>query len=210
VFKSEIETRPREEVGVLRARHHKLQKDFRVVHDHYEQIRARAIERLQHQPIQNFPTGATMNKDMINGETNQEIDVRERISVQDTAINEEILREREQEIREIHHTVTKVNEVFKDLADLVNEQQQEIDAVQAMIDRSHQHAQSGLHQVEKVGMPLSASLCVPTSTFLHLNSGQRNTRVNMYDVVNIHVCIPGGLERSNHLCFGCWKPEHSI
>jgi t-SNARE complex subunit (syntaxin) len=72
------------------------------------------------------------------------------VSTHDAAINEDILREREEEIREIHQTVSKVNEVFKDLAEIVNDQQHEIDAVQSMIGRSHQHAQSGLQQVEKV------------------------------------------------------------
>ena len=77
---------------------------------------------------------------------------RSQMSVHDDAINEEIMREREEEIRGIHQTVTKVNEVFKDLADIVHEQQQEIDAVQSMIGRSHEHAQSGLRQVEKVSL----------------------------------------------------------
>lgn len=59
------------------------------------------------------------------------------------------MREREEEIMEIHQNVTKVNEVFKDLADIVNDQQQEIDSVESMIERSNQHAKSGLKQVEK-------------------------------------------------------------
>jgi t-SNARE complex subunit (syntaxin) len=42
-----------------------------------------------------------------------------------------------------------VNEVFKDLADIVSDQQQEIDAVESMIEKSHQHARSGLEHVEK-------------------------------------------------------------
>jgi t-SNARE complex subunit (syntaxin) len=45
--------------------------------------------------------------------------------------------------------VSQVNEVFKDLADIVADQQQEIDAVESMIEKSHQHARSGLKHVEK-------------------------------------------------------------
>jgi len=40
--------------------------------------------------------------------------------------------------------------VFKDLADIVNDQQQEIDAVDSMIEISQRHAKNGLQQVEKV------------------------------------------------------------
>ena len=39
------------------------------------------------------------------------------------------------------------DQVFKDLADIVNDQQQEIDSVESMIERSNQHAKSGLKQL---------------------------------------------------------------
>mmetsp|Transcript_36586 Transcript_36586/g.97845 ORF Transcript_36586/g.97845 Transcript_36586/m.97845 type:complete len:158 (+) Transcript_36586:601-1074(+) len=113
-------------------------------------------------------------------------DERLRVQMQEQAINEAIVREREDEIREIHQNVTKVNEVghlqyanptgrqmrnppgharrvrasllvdpthlpqiFKDLAEIVNDQQEDINTVEAMIEKSHAHARSGLDQVEK-------------------------------------------------------------
>jgi t-SNARE complex subunit (syntaxin) len=45
---------------------------------------------------------------------------------------------------------TLISQVFKDLADIVNDQQRDIDAVESMIEKSHQHAQSGLSHVQKV------------------------------------------------------------
>ena len=42
------------------------------------------------------------------------------------------------------------SQIFKDLADIVNEQQDEINTVETMIEKSHTHARAGLEQVEKV------------------------------------------------------------
>mmetsp|Transcript_16648 Transcript_16648/g.33969 ORF Transcript_16648/g.33969 Transcript_16648/m.33969 type:complete len:237 (+) Transcript_16648:160-870(+) len=145
-FEREIETRPRGEIGVLRARHQKLQKDFRMVHQQYTDIQTLATIKLEAVPSSDVREMAPQTQGSAAPEHHQ---TRSQMSVHDDAINEEIMREREEEIRGIHQTVTKVNEVFKDLADIVHEQQQEIDAVQSMIGRSHEHAQSGLRQVEK-------------------------------------------------------------
>jgi t-SNARE complex subunit (syntaxin) len=64
------------------------------------------------------------------------------------------------QIQEIHQTVSQVNECFKDLADIVAGQQNEIDAVESMIERSHQHARSGLSHVEKASESADAGCTV--------------------------------------------------
>ena len=45
---------------------------------------------------------------------------------------------------------THLPQIFKDLAEIVNDQQEDINTVEAMIEKSHAHARSGLDQVEKV------------------------------------------------------------
>ncbi|KAH8050373.1 hypothetical protein JL722_11337 [Aureococcus anophagefferens] len=51
------------------------------------------------------------------------------VAMQEEAINDAILREREEEIREINQNVHKVNEIFRDLATLVDKQQGEVDQI---------------------------------------------------------------------------------
>lgn len=64
-------------------------------------------------------------------------------------VDEAIRREREAEIADIHQSVTKVNQIFKDLASIVHDQQQDVDAVESMIEKSNNHAREGLNQLEK-------------------------------------------------------------
>eukprot|EP00614_Pseudopedinella_elastica_P006634 CAMPEP_0172589544 /NCGR_PEP_ID=MMETSP1068-20121228/8233_1 /TAXON_ID=35684 /ORGANISM="Pseudopedinella elastica, Strain CCMP716" /LENGTH=69 /DNA_ID=CAMNT_0013385159 /DNA_START=504 /DNA_END=713 /DNA_ORIENTATION=+ len=68
------------------------------------------------------------------------------------------MREREAEIRQIRKSASEVREVFKDLADIVNDQQQEIDAVDSMIEISQRHAKNGLQQVEKASADSGCSV----------------------------------------------------
>ena len=111
--------------------------------------------------------------------------------MQEQAINEAILREREEEIQQINSDVRKVNEIFRDINDIVKDQQQEIDAVESMIEKSHQHAKSGLDQVEKVRVLVARSVLQPTpspcpSSPLELlplvNLGKRKQR--LYDMLS--------------------------
>lgn len=71
------------------------------------------------------------------------------VAMQEEAINDAILQEREEEIREINQNVHKVNEIFKDLANLVDKQQHEVDQISELVEKSHQHAEKGLDQVQK-------------------------------------------------------------
>lgn len=71
------------------------------------------------------------------------------VAMQEEAINDAILQEREEEIREINQSVHKVNEIFRDLANLVDKQQHEVDQISELVEKSHQHAEKGLDQVQK-------------------------------------------------------------
>lgn len=69
--------------------------------------------------------------------------------MQEEAINDAILREREEEIRTINADVHKVNEIFRDLATLVDKQQADVDQIGDLVEKSHAHAEKGLDQVQK-------------------------------------------------------------
>jgi len=151
------------ETALCKARHSKLSKDYRVVNQRFESIRGKALAKLnaggrlaEHVIDRTSPYG---DGRAVQDSAERDEDLRLRMQLQEEAINEEILRERDQEIQEIHLAASQVNEVFKDLADIVADQQQEIDAVQSMIERSHHHAQSGLEHVEKASEAADSGPC---------------------------------------------------
>lgn len=69
--------------------------------------------------------------------------------MQDEDIDEALVREREAELRNINADVHKVNEIFRDLATLVDKQQGEVDQIGELVEKSHAHAEKGLDQVQK-------------------------------------------------------------
>ena len=71
------------------------------------------------------------------------------VAMQDEDIDEALVREREAELRNINADVHKVNEIFRDLATLVDKQQGEVDQIGELVEKSHAHAEKGLDQVQK-------------------------------------------------------------
>jgi len=141
--------------GSTDPRHQKLNRDYRQVHRHFLEIKNRATSTLEQQNARtprNHESASShreSNFRVLRDPVTNDNDLRLQLRMKEDAINEAIMREREDEIREIHKSVLQVNEVFKDLAQIVDDQQQEIDAVETMIERSHQHARSGLQHVQK-------------------------------------------------------------
>jgi t-SNARE complex subunit (syntaxin) len=72
---------------------------------------------------------------------------------------EEIMREREEEIRNINRGMHQVNEIYKDLAHIVGSQQESIDAIETQMEESRANAESGLKQVEKANEKFGSSNC---------------------------------------------------
>jgi t-SNARE complex subunit (syntaxin) len=69
------------------------------------------------------------------------------------------MREREQEIRTINRGMHQVNEIYKDLAQIVGSQQEQIDSIETQMDDSRANAESGLKQVEKANEKFGSSQC---------------------------------------------------
>jgi syntaxin 7 len=67
----------------------------------------------------------------------------------EVVFNEAVIEEREQGIREIHQQIGEVNEIFKDLAVLVNEQGYMIDDIDSHIESAHSATVQGNRQLVK-------------------------------------------------------------
>mmetsp|Transcript_36581 Transcript_36581/g.97831 ORF Transcript_36581/g.97831 Transcript_36581/m.97831 type:complete len:182 (+) Transcript_36581:222-767(+) len=144
-----IEQRPRDEASSLKVTHAKLGKDYNRVLQQFRVAEDMARQKQRAMGSRNRGAGTESGGRVVRDRAVVKQDERLRVQMQEQAINEAIVREREDEIREIHQNVTKVNEIFKDLAEIVNDQQEDINTVEAMIEKSHAHARSGLDQVEK-------------------------------------------------------------
>ena len=59
-------------------------------------------------------------------------------------VHEEIMREREEEIRNINRGMHQVNEIYKDLAHIVGGQQEQIDTTETQMEESKANAEKGL------------------------------------------------------------------
>lgn len=68
---------------------------------------------------------------------------------QEIAHNEALIEEREKDIDKIHQSVAQVNEIFRDLAMIVQEQQSSIDDIENHVHESLAQTQHGLDEVRK-------------------------------------------------------------
>lgn len=74
-------------------------------------------------------------------------------------LNEEIMREREYEIRNINRGMHQVNEIYKDLANIVGSQQEQIDQIETQMEHSRANAEQGLKHIQKANEKASSSQC---------------------------------------------------
>jgi hypothetical protein len=79
---------------------------------------------------------------------------------QEDRLQVEIMREREEEIRNINKGMHTVNEIYKDLAHIVSQQQHDIDTIETQMDQAHTSAQQGLQQVEKANEKYGQTNCI--------------------------------------------------
>mmetsp|Transcript_60573 Transcript_60573/g.148621 ORF Transcript_60573/g.148621 Transcript_60573/m.148621 type:complete len:288 (-) Transcript_60573:198-1061(-) len=75
-------------------------------------------------------------------------------------LNEEIMREREEEIRKINQGMHTVNEIYKDLAHIVGQQQDDVDKIETQMEDARDTAQSGLDQVHQANEKYGSQQCV--------------------------------------------------
>lgn len=81
------------------------------------------------------------------------------MQLQEDRLHEEIMREREEEIRNINKGMHTVNEIYKDLAHIVGQQQEHVDQIETQMEDSRANAESGLKQVEKANENYGNSQC---------------------------------------------------
>lgn len=81
------------------------------------------------------------------------------MQMQQDRLAEEMMREREEEIRNINKGMHQVHEIYKDLAHIVGSQQEQIDTIETQMEDSRANAEQGLKQVEKANEKYGNQQC---------------------------------------------------
>lgn len=142
-----------------RATHTKLTRDYRQVETTFKHL---LLEAKRKRNILEDQLRQEAEKEQ-RKEFEQGIDhdtARLQMELKDDRINEEIMNEREDEIRNINKGMHQVNEIYKDLAHIISSQQEQIDEVEENMEQAHQGAEAGLKQIEKANTKASASTCL--------------------------------------------------
>jgi chromosome segregation ATPase len=146
----------------------KLERDFdrvQVIATNTKAKVARQQKQLQQRGQANAANAARNNNNNtpthINAaaESLQQDQQRFQLQLQQDRLHQEIMTEREQEIRNINKGMHQVNEIYKDLAHIVGSQQEHVDQIETQMDNAKGNAESGLSQVQKANEKYNQSQC---------------------------------------------------
>jgi len=135
----------------------KLRRDFHRIESSYKNILSET-ERRRIQLGVNQQQGQKSFGHVQNEGAMQEDEQIHHLQMQQN-LNEEIMRERENEIRNINRGMHQVNEIYKDLAHIVGSQQEQIDQIETQMEESKVNAQQGLSHIQKANEKAGASQC---------------------------------------------------
>eukprot|EP00523_Entomoneis_sp_CCMP467_P004290 CAMPEP_0168753234 /NCGR_PEP_ID=MMETSP0724-20121128/18822_1 /TAXON_ID=265536 /ORGANISM="Amphiprora sp., Strain CCMP467" /LENGTH=250 /DNA_ID=CAMNT_0008801559 /DNA_START=324 /DNA_END=1076 /DNA_ORIENTATION=- len=135
----------------------KLERDFERVQKQATALQV-SVTRMREQQQQQ---GNNSNSDNGEGTTAYEqYQQQMQVQLQEDRLAEQIMREREDEIRNINRGMHQVNEIYKDLAHIVESQQEQVDAIETQMEDSRANAEAGLTQIEKANDNFGSSNCV--------------------------------------------------
>mmetsp|Transcript_29144 Transcript_29144/g.41234 ORF Transcript_29144/g.41234 Transcript_29144/m.41234 type:complete len:164 (+) Transcript_29144:392-883(+) len=155
-----LATMDRTEASKRRATHIKLSKDFRTVETACKNIILDTRRKLAHTATHQLPKSVFGNAPGNHETTTQEEErVQMQMQLQQERLNEEIMRERESEIRNINRGMHQVNEIYKDLAHIVSSQQEQVDQIETQMESSKVNAEQGLTHIQKANARAENSQC---------------------------------------------------
>lgn len=149
------------DTAVLKTTLVKLERDFERVQKQASAL-TKTVDRFREQQQlaskqQNYNDGSEGGG---GGSVYEQYQQQMQIQMEEDRLAEQIMREREDEIRQINRGMHQVNEIYKDLAHIVASQQDQVDAIETKMEDSRANAESGLKQIEKANEKYGNSNCV--------------------------------------------------
>lgn len=138
----------RTDAARCRATHVKLNRDFRSVETKFKKLQLEARRKRNLVEAQRREREDGERRKNEEREFSQET-MQQQLQMQENRFAEEIMREREHEIQNINKGMHTVNEIYKDLAHIVGEQQEDIDRIETTMEQSKVNAEAGLVEVTK-------------------------------------------------------------
>lgn len=132
----------------------KLRRDFQRVQLRATQLQEAATRTLSAQTTTAAPAAVAAEDGVAPYQQQQQMQLME------DRLNEQIMREREEEIRNINQGMHTVNEIYKDLAHIVSGQQEQINQIETQMEDSRANAENGLQQVEKANEKFGNGQCI--------------------------------------------------
>ena len=148
---------PRSEIARLRSQYYKLEKDYHSVlnskglitekvNRRRDLIKARCSQNVSSNNNNNNNNNNEINLPPSPPNQNQQQQQQQQLIQQQ---DHDIVAERSAALQGINKDMRIVNEIFKDLALIVNEQQDDIDNIENLVEASHEHSKAGLEQIQK-------------------------------------------------------------
>ena len=127
----------------------KLERDFERVQTSVTHTKSRVQKQMkQYQQMGSAKMQDERAANMSNNSARTALE-QQQVLIQRDQLQQEIMREREDEIRKINKGMHQVNQIYKDLAHIVGEQQEHVDQIEDKMEESKIAAQSGLDQIHK-------------------------------------------------------------
>lgn len=135
----------------------RLKNDFQEAVQRFTSLQKRAAEqvkktfKLSSQKPKPKSSGGWMDDDDDEVKFLEQERKREEQQIQDQIIEDDLtlIRDREERIRQLESDILDVNEIFKDLATMVNEQGETIDSIEGNVDKAYTNVETGTSQLAK-------------------------------------------------------------
>jgi t-SNARE complex subunit (syntaxin) len=140
----------------------KLSRDFQKIQQRARQLHEVATRRLTQAPPplkSHVEEALRSSSDLASNPTTNSYQQQQQLQLMEDRLHEQLMREREAEIRNINQGMHTVNEIYKDLAHIVSEQQEGIDQIETQMEDSRANAEQGLKQVEVANEKYGTTNC---------------------------------------------------
>lgn len=135
----------------------RLKNDFQEAVQRFTSLQKRAAEQVKKTIKLTSPkakpksSGGWMDDDDDEVKFLEQERKREEQQIQDQIIEDDLtlIRDREERIRQLESDILDVNEIFKDLATMVNEQGETIDSIEGNVDKAYTNVEAGTSQLAK-------------------------------------------------------------
>jgi len=156
---SSISTMSRSDLSRSRATHTKLTRDYNQVKNTLNNLLLEARRKRNIAESRRSEEEEVEQKNLFEKEIGYDT-AKLQMQLREDRVNEEIMREREEEIRNINKGMHQVNEIYKDLAHIVSAQQEGVDEVEVHMEQANNSAEAGLKQIEKATAKSANSSCI--------------------------------------------------